>query len=237
MRKLLIAVYPAERCAELTSRFCKSFQVSTCSDGPTAYRLLSDFAFDGLILSMMLPEMDGLTLLQRARGHLPPVILATTAFTSAYVQQTARDLGVGYLLLEPCSLNVIVTRMNDMLVRSEFEQTALTESQAVVADHLKVLGVPVKLNGYAQLRVGIPYFAQDMSQELAKELYYTIGERFGKDSKQVERSIRVAIDTAWKQRDEDVWRVYFRPDKRGRIVRPTNKQFISRLAQILADGI
>lgn len=235
MRKILIAVSPEDHCANLAARFPRDYCVKCCSDGPAALELLSEEYFDGLVLDMMLPGMDGITILRSAQHHLPPVILAVTAFTSPYMQQQAKDLGVGYMLLAPCSVNIIVTRLKDMLHHSDRKQVELIEAQALISTHLQTLGVPEKLNGYAHLRIGIPYFAQDMTQELEKELYTIIGDRCGKGAQQVERSIRVAIEAAWENRDETVWQHYFRPDRRNKDCRPTNKQFISRLAQILSD--
>ena len=59
------------------------------------------------------------------------------------------------------------------------------------------------------------------------------GAVFGCKGTHVERSIRSAIDTAWKQRDDRVWQRYFRVGSDGVIPRPSNAAFISRLAAAL----
>lgn len=108
-------------------------------------------------------------------------------------------------------------------------QTILT-AQEQTCQMLHELGIPVRLHGYRQLRIGIPHFASDSSQALAKELYPYICDELGFTNKYaVERCIRCAIAYAWKQRDPEVWIKYF-PKLQNR---PTNKEFIATLAERL----
>ena len=48
---------------------------------------------------------------------------------------------------------------------------------------------------------------------------------------QVERAIRTAIQRAWNQRDEQIWKLYFVTMPDGSVKRPSNSEFISRLAE------
>ena len=65
------------------------------------------------------------------------------------------------------------------------------------------------------------------------ELYPEVAARCNGTPSQVERSIRSAIATAWKNRDETLWRRYFMPDKEGTVPKPTNADFITRVADVL----
>jgi len=49
----------------------------------------------------------------------------------------------------------------------------------------------------------------------------------------VERSLRFAIESAWKRRNEQVWRLYFPAGKNGKVVKPTNAVFLSRIVECL----
>ncbi len=55
---------------------------------------------------------------------------------------------------------------------------------------------------------------------------------------QVERSIRTAIASAWMKGSPERWRTYFPTAPDGTIPRPTNGDFIARLATLLVaeDG-
>lgn len=206
--------------------------VTSCESGAMAVHLLRERRFDAMVLELMLPVEDGISILQRGQGHLPEVIVATSRFSSDYMLQAAQDLGVGSVMLMPCSAEAVAARLQTMLQRRTRPFTVKSPQQ-IIADLLQTLGVPEKLSGYHQLRIGVPYYAQDPDM-VGKELYQAIADRCGKgDYRQVERSIRSAIAAAWKDRDEEVWGVYFPPDQSGTIRRPTNKAFIARLADFL----
>ena len=83
-------------------------------------------------------------------------------------------------------------------------------------------------DGFRQLRLAIPLFAQDSEQSLSKEIYPAIAEQLNfVSSLTVERSIRYAIETAWKRKDLDVWAEYFPRCRKP----PSNKRFIATLAE------
>ena len=94
------------------------------------------------------------------------------------------------------------------------------------------LGIPAHIKGYQFLREAIKLVIEqpDRINRITKELYPAVAKLYRCEPKNVERSIRSAIDSAWKKRDERIWRMYFPPDTSGIIQRPTNAAFISRLA-------
>lgn len=102
-----------------------------------------------------------------------------------------------------------------------------------VSQILRVLGVEPKLAGYRCLIHAIPMVADDPSV-LLKEIYPDIAKQcYLNDYRCVERTIRSAIWKAWENRDDAVWSQYFPRNKTGEIIRPTNKEFIARLAEEL----
>lgn len=237
MQTLLIAQGMDAFRAALVETLGGKYRILSCGDGETALAMLRTEKPDILLLDLMLPGLDGISLLQNAGKHIPPVVLATTRFINGYVQQAARDLGIGYLMMMPCSVSAVGERLEDLILHLS-QPCGVQDPQAMVSDHLSNLSISPKLGGFHQLRVGIPLFAQDPHQSLSKELYPAVARLCGcDDGRQVERSIRKAIQTAWEQGDLSVWASYFPPDARGEISRPTNKDFISRLADILAKEI
>lgn len=95
---------------------------------------------------------------------------------------------------------------------------------------LHELGFPIHRIGYKQLCIAIPYFAQDDSRSITKEVYPYLAERFYYPNyRAAESAIRDTIHQAWEQRNNAVWKQYFpNPDKQ-----PTNKVFIATLAERL----
>jgi len=237
LQKLLIADSSGIFTAELASVLQQQFQVCTCGDGETALELLSQQKPDVLILNLMLPYKDGLTVLQETVFH-PSVILAITMHISAYVEQAVTALGVDYTLIAP-SVETVVLRLQDLMKQYKAVPDS-TDPYAKTVHHLHMLNFPTHLDGYRQLCLALPMFAQNPQQLLTKELYPHVAKLCGcKDGRSVEHSIRKAIFAAWQHRDNAVWRKYFTLGPKSRIACPTNKEFLCRLAEFLRtdDGM
>ena len=100
---------------------------------------------------------------------------------------------------------------------------------------LKMLGFKPNLNGYQQILIGIPMVMQDMSVAMCKELYPQIAETLGlSSSRSIEHTIRTAIQDAWENGDKDLWQIYFPTPANRKKPFPSNKQFFTTMANILA---
>ena len=233
MQTLLIADSSDIFSSALASALGDRFEICICADGPSALEHLQQKRPDILIINFMLPYLDGLSVLQRT-AYQPPVILAITMHVSAYVQQKLTDLGIDYTMIAP-SVNAVVLRLDDLL-KQYCAPPDNTDLHSRILHHLHQLAIPTHLDGYGQLCIGLPLFAQNPHQFLTKELYPAIAKHYpGKDSRAVEHSIRKAIKAAWILRDNAMWRKYFVPNSRGMIPCPSNKVFLCRLADILRD--
>ncbi len=228
MQKLLIAD-PSEGFTDaLVEIFQNDFHIQVCHDGESALDLLLSFQPDALILNFQLPYKDGLTLLQESAFH-PTAILGITPPPTDYVVNRAAGLGVQCLLISPTIQSVRI-RLLDLIASVGKPKKTLSDQTVV---HLHTLNFQTHLDGYRQLCLGIPLFAASPGMRLSKELYPAIAEKFGGDDRTVEHSIRKSIESAWRHKDPLVWRKYFPPDEKGHIPCPSNKMFISRLAEML----
>lgn len=231
MKKLLIAEASETEREALCSIFQERYRIATCGDGFTAGELLTAFRPDILVIDLMLPRLDGLTVLRQA-STLPPIILVTTTAPTWYVEQALMDLGVGYIIRKPCSVTAVARHIADM------EQQLLdsrARSDARITDQMRLLGVDSRRDGFKALRVSISMYAQDPSQSIVKELYNHVASICGKENwKQVEKNMRDAIRKAWENRDESIWARYFRVGNDGFLPCPTTKEFIARIADTLA---
>ena len=232
MQKLLIADGSSIFSSVLANALQDRFQITVCADGKTALELLQQEQPDALILNLMLPHTDGLTVLQKSAFH-PRVILAITMHLSSYVEQSIAALGIDYTMVCP-SVETVVTRLDDLTRQSSLSAES-TDLQTLVKHHLRILNMPTHLDGYQQLCLALPMFTENPQQLLTKELYPEVAKQWGsKDGRSVEHSIRKAIQAAWHQRDNALWRKYFAVNNQGHIPCPTNKEFICRLAEILS---
>ena len=97
-----------------------------------------------------------------------------------------------------------------------------------IRDILLELGIPIHRSGFRQLCAAIHLYSRTPSMCITKELYPRLAQEFGQTSWcNAEHTIRNVIAAAWANRDPAVWEKYF-PHYSSR---PTNKQFISMIAE------
>ena len=237
--KLLIAEGTEDFRMALADALRGAYTLRECGDGPQALQLMQSFQPDVVVLDLMLPGLDGITLLQRAvELDMHPMVLATTRFHNDYVIESAQNLGVGYIMVKPCDLRATVARLVDLSQRIHPSRPDRPDEKTFVSNALLALGIPTRLKGYAYLREAILRMAKDPGQPITKELYPAVAAAFKTENAKVdythvERSIRSAIGVAWKERDEHLWSMYFLPKGDGNIRCPSNGEFISRLAESL----
>ncbi|MBQ8834406.1 MAG: response regulator [Oscillospiraceae bacterium] len=228
--KLLIADGTEEFRLALGEALQGSYDLRSCWNGKEALMLLRNYRPDVLVLDLMLPELDGISLLQAAAAdHITPMVLATTRYLSDYLLEAINGLGVGYLMVKPCNVQATVTRIDDMTQRLRLASQPPKDSRAQLKKTLLALGIPSRLNGYDYLLEAVPYFAAHPGLSITKELYPAVAILCQSKASHVERSIRSAVQTAWEHREEQAWQQYFHTGG-GIPPRPTNAEFISRLA-------
>lgn len=233
-RRVLIADGSEVFRTTLAEELSGLFLVKTCGNGKQTLDVIMEFCPDVLVLDMMIPGLDGISLLQSALGNgMQGQILATTRYISDYVAESLEELGVGYLMVKPCDIHATVARIKDLAQKPAGSVSPRQNPLTNVSAILFALGVPTKLRGYACLREAILCMVRKPDQSITKELYPAVALLCNGTASQVERSIRSAIAAAWKNRDELLWRQYFGADGEGRLSKPTNADFITRVADLL----
>lgn len=229
--KVLVADGETEFLADLSKVLTGAYHVRIAREGHEALTLLRSFAPDVLVLDMLLPGLDGISLLQKAAElDRCPVVLATTRMFSDYMSQTLQKMGVGYVMVKPCDAAAVAARLSDLSQNMRLPLFASPDMRTMISNILLNLGIPTKLKGYGYLREAIRLFADDPKQSITKELYAEVADRCNATVTQVERSIRTAIETAWDQ-DSQAWSRFFPWDGGGN--RPTNGEFVARIADYL----
>ena len=102
------------------------------------------------------------------------------------------------------------------------------------------IGIPPHIKGYGYLREGIKMAVEEPSiiNNVTKQLYPKIAEKFNTTASKVERAIRHSIEVAWNRQRVDAInavfgvRVYIGTDK------PTNSEFIALVAdKLILEGL
>lgn len=107
----------------------------------------------------------------------------------------------------------------------------------LVIELLKELGIPANCRGYRYLRDAIVRVAAEPKTLLSmtKVLYPTIAHEYGTTASRVERAMRHAIGAGFLRGNLTRYEELFRWSVSARTGKPTNSQFISTLAEYVAD--
>ena len=219
----------------LSEQLRKEFTVYSTDSCLELLETLRSFRPALLVMDLMASGSDPLTMLELAKNEgLCPASLITSTFYSAYTQKVVEQLQVDYTIRKPCDLSTLISRIKDLVEDSQDSCQPLFLAPSdynMVTSLLLELGLPTRRKGFRYSRQAILLLLENPELQITKEVYPALGKLFGTEDKAVEKSIRDAIEDAWKLRDDALWRKYFSSAPNGQIPRPSNKVFLTRLAE------
>ncbi|CAE6909701.1 DNA-binding transcriptional regulator RstA [Pseudomonas marincola] len=128
----ILIVEDDQRLAELTREYLQGngFAVAVESDGALAAQRILTEQPDLVILDLMLPGADGLTICQAVRDGYSGPILMLTARTDDQDQVLGLDMGADDYMYKPVRPRVLLARINALLRRLDAPQVALADNPA-----------------------------------------------------------------------------------------------------------
>lgn len=150
------------------------YQTDTCGQGKEAFYYASEYPYDVIILDRMLPQMDGISILQGLRRmNVSTPVIITTALDGVSDRIDGLDAGADDYLVKPYAIGELLARIRALTRRPvEFRQSQLITCRSVTLDKDKrELSGP---GGTVQLskREGalIEYFLRSPGQILTRDL-------------------------------------------------------------------
>lgn len=221
----------------------EGFDVCTVTDnGAEGLRKIEEEKPDIVLVGLVLKEMDGFGVLEKLKEeHNAANIIAVGSFSDDEIVSRVLAKGAKYYLMKPVSPELVAERAKELVGSGEKVPTVLREKRSAASLDEKIsnifisIGIPPHIKGYAYLREGIKMAVEDPSiiNNVTKQLYPSIAEKFGTTASKVERAIRHSIEVAWNRQRIDAInavfgvRVYIGTDK------PTNSEFIALVADKL----
>lgn len=226
---------------------------ATAADGAEAYRLICGMEPDVVLLDLIMPEMDGLTLLERLRADsgdrkCPKVIMISAVSEESMVREAFR-LGVSYYMIKPFLPEVLLGRIKALMLPEEekpgqsrkifpcedLRSPERREMETEIAQMLHRIGVPAHIRGYAYLKEAVAMVLEDVEllRSVTGKLYPALAEKFDTTGSRVERSIRHAIESAWDRGESDCKEELFGYTIHKAKGKPTNSEFIALIADKL----
>ncbi len=227
MKNLLIAVNSDVVAESLRECLDGYYKVICCHTGAEALSCLQDCKPDLLVIDLMLPEIDGITVLRasRAAGIFPQVV-ALSDYVSTYISYALEELDVCSLFRYGSDMGAVAERLI-ALSEAEGEYQSV---QSNIRSILAILGFNMSASGTYITEIALQQYMTNPNQTLSGRLYPDIAQLCKGTAMQVERAIRRSVESAWENRNESIWRLYFSVDKSGKVKKPTNADFLARVS-------
>lgn len=128
MRILLVEDDPclAEALGEALSD--QRYVVDQARDGEAAWEQIRSFEYDLILLDVMLPKLDGITLCKRLRsyGYLVPILMVT-ALDMSTDKVIGLDAGADDYMVKPIDLPELLARIRSLLRRNSSSSSPILE--------------------------------------------------------------------------------------------------------------
>jgi DNA-binding response OmpR family regulator len=116
----------------------QGFLVQVCGDGDEGYQFASTQQYDAIVLDIMLPGRDGLSILQnlRKRANGVPVLLLT-ARTELGERVEGLNLGADDYMTKPFYIEELIARLHALTRRASGERASILQSGPLRVDLLE----------------------------------------------------------------------------------------------------
>jgi DNA-binding response OmpR family regulator len=115
----------------------RGFVVDFCDDGDEAFALATNRTYDALVLDIMLPGRDGLSILRNLReqrSNVPVILL--TARSALNEKLDGLNLGADDYLTKPFYIDELVARLHALLRRASGQQNHFLQHGNITANLL-----------------------------------------------------------------------------------------------------
>jgi two-component system response regulator (stage 0 sporulation protein A) len=209
--------------------------IASVGDGKSALQQVRELPPDLLLLDVVLPELDGFSVLEQIhKEELPVRTIMISSFFTEQVVAEALEKGAAFFMPKPFENSALLERMR--FVCRPVQPVSHTKSlKNMVTDIIHEIGVPAHIKGYQYLREAILIAVEDMDviNAVTKVLYPEVARRFSTSPSRVERAIRHAIEVAWDRGDLETLQKFFGYTVSNTKGKPTNSEFIAMIADRL----
>lgn len=225
--------------------------VGKANNGEDAYEMIRQKQPDVVLLDLILPKMDGLSVMdqvnndQELRKH--PDFIVITAIGQERITEDAFKKGASYYILKPFHNDTVIKRIKNAgenmtkNIKPVAKEGGVLPAQSQmqlenrVTDMIHEIGIPAHIKGYHYLRDAIIMAVEDMDvlNAITKVLYPTVAKMHQTTASRVERAIRHAIEVAWSRGKLDTLDHLFGYTVSTGKGKPTNSEFIALIADTI----
>ena len=236
--------------------------IGKARDGLEAIDMIRLLEPDIVLLDVIMPHLDGLGVLERVLNNKlrkEPLFIMLSAVGQDKITQRAIELGAQYYIVKPFDINLLIKRMKELKTYQpkQFKETtnntinreikpqyielspekkkSQENLEALVTNVIHEVGVPAHIKGYQYLREAIMLVVNDIEviNQITKQLYPDIAQKYKTTPSRVERAIRHAIEVAWGRGKTETTESIFGYTVSAVKGKPTNSEFIAMIADKL----
>lgn len=233
--------------------------IGRADNGKDAIDMIKDTQPDVVLLDLVMPQMDGITVVENIKKKTSmlknPAFIILSAVGGEQMTEEAFQAGANYFLMKPFDKNILVNKIRrigkrpvrpvpgkvlEAPLKAATPEEAAMNREEYMKEHLETditkmlheLGIPAHIKGYQYLRDAISMVVRDreMMEAVTKILYPEIAKKNYTSSSRVERAIRHAIEVAWGRGSLEVIDELFGYTISTGKGKPTNSEFIALIA-------
>ena len=235
--------------------------ILSTGDGNKVLKVINDGKADIVVMDMVLSGVDGIGILEESRNicEKKPIIIIQTVLRMENLVEQAIKFGADYYMMKPVSNQMLINRVMQLVSKRytresegslgnifrknarEYEPARAINNvcsgnlEIDVTNLLLEIGIPAHIKGYQYIREGImlSFYDKNMLHYITKCLYPTIAKKYKTTSSSVERTIRHAIEVAFRRGNRQVLEEIFSNTICSKKTKPTNSEFIALLTDKL----
>lgn len=233
--------------------------IGRADNGKDAIDMIKDTQPDVVLLDLVMPQMDGITVVENIKKKTSmlknPAFIILSAVGGEQMTEEAFQAGANYFLMKPFDKDILVNKIRrigkrpvrpvpgkvlEAPLKAATPEEAAMNREEYMKEHLETditkmlheLGIPAHIKGYQYLRDAISMVVRDreMMEAVTKILYPEIAKKNYTSSSRVERAIRHAIEVAWGRGILEVIDELFGYTISTGKGKPTNSEFIALIA-------
>ena len=233
--------------------------IGRADNGKDAIDMIKDTQPDVVLLDLVMPQMDGITVVENIKKKTSmlknPAFIILSAVGGEQMTEEAFQAGANYFLMKPFDKDILVNKIRrigkrpvrpvpgkvlEAPLKAATPEEAAMNREEYMKEHLETditkmlheLGIPAHIKGYQYLRDAISMVVRDreMMEAVTKILYPEIAKKNYTSSSRVERAIRHAIEVAWGRGSLEVIDELFGYTISTGKGKPTNSEFIAMIA-------
>ena len=233
--------------------------IGRADNGKDAIDMIKDTQPDVVLLDLVMPQMDGITVVENIKKKTSmlknPAFIILSAVGREQMTEEAFQAGANYFLMKPFDKDILVNKIRrigkrpvrpvpgkvlEAPLKAATPEEAAMNREEYMKEHLETditkmlheLGIPAHIKGYQYLRDAISMVVRDreMMEAVTKILYPEIAKKNYTSSSRVERAIRHAIEVAWGRGSLEVIDELFGYTISTGKGKPTNSEFIALIA-------